>query len=250
MSGFTNIKKYKDSRYTGVHYNVDINAWYAILSSQYRKYYSSNYQTESEAAEAYDMLLMEHRRTSSLYNFEKNKPITKTMRKDIKPPSRKRKSNTQLKNKQNHKKTTIKHNNRIKFPQWMRNKVCSTQEWNCNLCCNRFSDAMIIDHIIPLYLDGSNNINNLQGLCPSCDKFKTHYLDNQVIKPAIFADKNISSSEIIQIQKMKYNNILLSNKYGDDSKDMPIDNDNNPPPVIGKRNITISAWGITLSITT
>ena len=51
--------------------------------------------------------------------------------------------------------------------------VASNQKWNCNICKNMLDETYEIDHITPLYKGGTNNIINLQALCPNCHRKKT-----------------------------------------------------------------------------
>lgn len=51
--------------------------------------------------------------------------------------------------------------------------VASNQQWKCNNCNNLLDYSYEIDHIIPLYKNGTNNINNLQALCRNCHGKKT-----------------------------------------------------------------------------
>ena len=51
--------------------------------------------------------------------------------------------------------------------------VASNQKWNCNICKNMLDETYEIDHIRPLYKGGTNNIINLQALCPNCHRKKT-----------------------------------------------------------------------------
>ena len=48
--------------------------------------------------------------------------------------------------------------------------VASNQKWNCNICKNMLDETYEIDHITPLYKGGTNDIINLQALCPNCHR--------------------------------------------------------------------------------
>ena len=55
--------------------------------------------------------------------------------------------------------------------------IAANQEWKCNKCKELLDASYEIDHIIPLYRNGSNHVNNLQALCRNCHGKKT-ILDN------------------------------------------------------------------------
>lgn len=55
----------------------------------------------------------------------------------------------------------------------MKKYVASNQQWKCNMCNNLLDYSYEIDHIVPLYKNGNNNINNLQALCRNCHGKKT-----------------------------------------------------------------------------
>ena len=51
--------------------------------------------------------------------------------------------------------------------------VASNQKWKCKNCENTLDFTYEIDHIIPLYQGGSNEVENLQALCRNCHGRKT-----------------------------------------------------------------------------
>jgi 5-methylcytosine-specific restriction endonuclease McrA len=52
-------------------------------------------------------------------------------------------------------------------------KVAASQGWTCASCQELLPATYQVDHIIPLDLGGSNDILNLQALCPLCHSTKT-----------------------------------------------------------------------------
>jgi predicted restriction endonuclease len=52
--------------------------------------------------------------------------------------------------------------------------IASTQKWKCLHCNSTLDYTYEIDHIIPLYKGGTNDINNLQALCRNCHGRKTY----------------------------------------------------------------------------
>ena len=51
--------------------------------------------------------------------------------------------------------------------------VASNQQWKCKKCQETLDFSYEIDHIVPLYGGGSNDVNNLQALCRNCHGKKT-----------------------------------------------------------------------------
>jgi len=63
--------------------------------------------------------------------------------------------------------------NRKGIPQSVRMTVAARQRYDCKLCKRRFGACIHIDHILRVSDGGSNHIDNLQALCPSCHEEKT-----------------------------------------------------------------------------
>jgi hypothetical protein len=51
--------------------------------------------------------------------------------------------------------------------------VASNQKWRCASCGGLLDFTYEIDHIQPLGQGGSNEVENLQALCPHCHRVKT-----------------------------------------------------------------------------
>ena len=56
--------------------------------------------------------------------------------------------------------------------------MASDQKWQCKNCNHLLDATYEIDHIIPLYKNGSNDMDNLQALCRNCHGKKT--LDDKI----------------------------------------------------------------------
>jgi 5-methylcytosine-specific restriction endonuclease McrA len=51
--------------------------------------------------------------------------------------------------------------------------IAASQQWRCNICTQLLPACYEIDHIIPLFREGSNDSNNLQALCRNCHGVKS-----------------------------------------------------------------------------
>ena len=54
-----------------------------------------------------------------------------------------------------------------------RRRLACSQEWKCIVCYELLPAEFQIDHVVPLSEGGSNEITNLQCLCPNCHAIKT-----------------------------------------------------------------------------
>lgn len=52
--------------------------------------------------------------------------------------------------------------------------VASKQNWKCGLCDKTLDETYEVDHVVPLYKGGSNDITNLMALDPICHRKKTN----------------------------------------------------------------------------
>jgi len=52
--------------------------------------------------------------------------------------------------------------------------VAAKQKWTCGMCNKMLDETFEIDHVVPLYKGGSNEIDNLMALDPICHRKKTN----------------------------------------------------------------------------
>jgi len=88
------------------------------------------------------------------------------------------KSNTSQKSNNSNNYNNSNNNNSNKFLRSNLNEtkkkvVASSQQWVCRYCKQLLDASYEIDHIIPLYKGGNNDLNNLQALCRNCHGQKT-----------------------------------------------------------------------------
>lgn len=76
--------------------------------------------------------------------------------------------------------TTSKAKNRRRFSDDLKRKLCQDQDYRCMYCGRKraFSD-LEIDHKTPVQRGGSDNLRNLQVLCPPCNKRKGNQTDQE-----------------------------------------------------------------------
>jgi len=178
------------------------NYYEARLTFKGRMYKFGPYRTEIEAARKYDHEALKRNPQRNHINFPTQRMQMKTTAQRIKMLRSKFDKNYG-KNGLTKKQIDRSKYMREKFPVATRNFVCAKQKWKCNFCKETLSDIFIIDHMVPLFLGGTNENHNLQSLCPSCDRYKTSYLDHRVIKP-LSEKKTLGYEDIIKIQEEEY----------------------------------------------
>ena len=55
----------------------------------------------------------------------------------------------------------------------VKKKVAYAQNWKCNRCNAMLPSCYEVDHIIPLWKNGTNQVSNLRALCRNCHGSKT-----------------------------------------------------------------------------
>lgn len=55
----------------------------------------------------------------------------------------------------------------------LKKKIAANQKWKCKKCSQLLDETYQVDHILPLFKEGGNEIDNLQALCPNCHAKKT-----------------------------------------------------------------------------
>lgn len=84
--------------------------------------------------------------------------------------------------------------------------IYDMQNDKCALCSESLGIGRIIDHILMRSLGGHDNINNYQGLCTKCNKWKTFHFD-QFVRNYFKQNKKktISFNKLLDLQKEEYN---------------------------------------------
>jgi hypothetical protein len=107
-------------------------------------------------------------------------------------------------------KTDTKKKNRKVMTGIIQRNVASEQKWICNFCNGILDSNYQIDHAVPLFLNGNDDINNLQALCSVCHKFKSESIDRQILAKIINDGRCLDRSIVILIQKLMINKIKPS----------------------------------------
>ena len=68
---------------------------------------------------------------------------------------------------------SLKSKKRRRVSQLTKKIVASNQKWKCKHCNNTLDFTYEVDHILPLYQGGTNQVENLQALCRNCHGRKT-----------------------------------------------------------------------------
>lgn len=157
----------KSSKYRGVYKCLKKKQFYSKIIIN-KRCYIRYFNNEIDAANKYDEMLLNHNQSSKKTNFSKKIHLKR-------PP----------------------------IKEYEKNIVCSRQKNNCSLCKESLDTDRIIDHIIPRYLGGKDNINNYQALCGKCNKWKTHDFDF-MIKKILYKQKDIPLDIILKIQESKF----------------------------------------------
>jgi len=71
-------------------------------------------------------------------------------------------------------KTTTKEGKRTAIPEAVKFEILTKQNHKCAMC-GRFLRIYEFDHVVPVALGGTSDVNNVQALCPECHSFKTKF---------------------------------------------------------------------------
>lgn len=200
-SKLSNKKTHKQSFYRGVDKRKE--GWITEITINNKKYRYGPFDTEEEAAKKYDEVALEHFKDRAILNILES-PYPPRPR-AIRPRYRRRScKNSRTKRCKILNRTIHK---RKQFSVVTRNRVCSNQKWSCNYCKKLLSDVFIVDHVVPLFLGGTNEEYNLQALCPSCDRYKTSHIDHHVLRP-MAENKELTNQDVYQAQNDHYHKMM------------------------------------------
>lgn len=201
-------------KYIGVYKRKD-SKWDVIINHKGKKHKYGPFNTEDFAARQYDRWSRYHCKNNlkKKLNFpieQGDEELISNKNNISSCPTKKRKiSNNPLSQNYSYKECKIYDRKNISLT--IRNRVCRNQKWNCNLCNERLSATIIIDHIIPLFLNGVDNISNYQALCPDCEKYKTKHIDRQSLSKYLKENKKLTPKIGLDIQKKHYDDVLSVN---------------------------------------
>tara|TARA_B100001287_G_C22623318_1_gene501225 strand:+ start:501 stop:1178 length:678 start_codon:yes stop_codon:yes gene_type:complete len=180
--GKTSINNINKKKYRGV--TKSKNGWIAKLSHKGKIHKSKVFKNKIDAAKSYDRFAKRYHKKNAILNFicERNEKIINL---DDKRKKRKKSSKNVI---------------RKKFSIVTRNKICANQKWCCNICNNTLGSLFVVDHIIPLFLGGTNEEYNLQSLCPECDRYKTAVIDYKILLP-LSKERVLKVEDVLNSQK-------------------------------------------------
>lgn len=156
------------------------NKYKVILTVNGKRHQYGPYKTEQKAAEVYDKYALEFFKERAILNLSENK-----LKKERKDP-----------------------NKRGAVTPIVQRKVANSQEWKCNLCKELLDETYQIDHAVPLFLNGKDEIDNMQALCNSCHQFKTEFLDRKSIKELVDRGENVDKVDVENLQEFHKNKLI------------------------------------------
>lgn len=72
---------------------------------------------------------------------------------------------------------------RINFPKEVRELIYNTAKGRCALCGRKITyDNMTLDHIVPLAMNGADDVGNLRCTCEACNLFKGSVLPDDFME--------------------------------------------------------------------
>ena len=175
----TNINNINKIKYRGV--TKYKNGWVAKLCHNGKIHKSKVFKKKIDAAKSYDRFAKRYHKKNAILNF-----LSEQKEKIINIDTKKRKSSKKI--------------IRKKFSIVTRNKICANQKWCCNICNNTLGSIFVVDHIIPLFLGGTNQEYNLQSLCPECDRYKTAVIDYKILLP-LSKERVLKVEDVLNSQK-------------------------------------------------
>ena len=141
------LKVFKDIDNQPVHMNMN------DMMSSYFDTKKNNYQRNYSYPQNNQMNYNQGNNSYPQNNFQMNNRMNMINRKNIIPN-----------NNTNHKRSVSESKKKY---------IASNQKWKCSHCNQILDNTYEVDHIIPLYKGGSNELNNLEALCRNCHGKKT-----------------------------------------------------------------------------